>query len=320
MADNRLSAETIRAEAAKYPDWDPESVVRIAWRESKFIPTAFADDSDDLSYGLMQLNMKPGTADIEQLREMYGITRNEELFNPVVNIRAAHVLWQAGGKSFGPGWNVVPPVATYPTSGGSTSLPSADDQGNPISTNGFTPGEIALLKVWDSNGNGQIDKGDITDDDVEASDRIPDAAANKLAAVAREYAGAGGEIKPGFLAAAKEAVGVPVAGILFPDYAAHLKRATINRMTQSGEDISWTIPGVPGLVGSLDNAGDLVGGIAGITDWAAGLSKLLQTLNSLGFWKKVGVGVLAFLLIVFAVAMFNKDKAMTIITKGKNNG
>jgi len=316
MAEQRLSAETVRSLAAQYPDWDPESVVRIAWRESNFVPTAFADDSDDLSYGLMQLNMKPGTANIEQLRQMYGITRNEELLNPVVNIRAAHVLWQMGGKSFSSGWNFVPPTVNYPTTGGSTNTSTLDDSGNPVSTEGFSIGEIALLKVWDTNHNGVLDKADVTESDIAASERIPDDAANKIAATVRDYADPKGVLRPGFLTAVKKALGYPAAAALMPDYSAHLKRATINMLVSSGDSISWTIPGVAGPIPTLQSIDDLVGGVQGLTDWAAGLSKLLNTIQSLGFWKKVGVGAIALIFIAFAFGLYNKDTVMPLITKG----
>ena len=66
--------------------------VAIAQRESRFNPSSFANDSDDLSYGLMQINMKgsmgPGR------RKTYNLKKNEDLFNPDTN---AQVAWKLSG-------------------------------------------------------------------------------------------------------------------------------------------------------------------------------------------------------------------------------
>jgi hypothetical protein len=66
--------------------------VAIAQRESRFNPGSFANDSDDLSYGLMQINMKgnmgPGR------RKTYNLKKNEDLFNPDTN---AQVAWKLSG-------------------------------------------------------------------------------------------------------------------------------------------------------------------------------------------------------------------------------
>jgi len=66
--------------------------VAIAHRESRFNPRSLANDSDDLSYGLMQINMKgdmgPGR------RKTYKLKKNEDLFNPATNARVA---WKLSG-------------------------------------------------------------------------------------------------------------------------------------------------------------------------------------------------------------------------------
>ena len=64
--------------------------VAIAQRESRFNPGSFTNDSDDLSYGLMQINMKgsmgPGR------RKTYNLKKNEDLLNPDTNARVAWAL------------------------------------------------------------------------------------------------------------------------------------------------------------------------------------------------------------------------------------
>lgn len=297
MADQRLSAETVRALAAQYPDWDPESVVRIAWRESNFVPTAFADDSDDLSYGLMQINMKPDSADVAQLRQMYGITNNEQLFDPAVNIRAAHVLWQAGGKSFVSGWNVVPPVAIYPRTGGSPFLLQTDDQGNPQTAN------------IDLDGDGTKD--------VYISDWGANDAANwNTFKVAAGITGFNAANKT-FVPASATAALVQAANFgKMPDDSdvSDSMKSTLDKVLDA---ITNSLSTLETLQVGVNEGIDTV---SGITDWAAGLTKLLSVLTSLSFWKKVGVGVIALLLIFFAVGIFNKDKVLPMVTKGAVSG
>lgn len=71
--------------------------VAIAYRESRFNPKSFANDSDDLSYGLMQINMK-GKMGPKRLKD-FKIPNNEALFDPAVNARAAYIL-SGGGSQF----------------------------------------------------------------------------------------------------------------------------------------------------------------------------------------------------------------------------
>lgn len=76
--------------AAGFRGQDLIDAVAIAWRESRWNPRSFADDSDDLSYGLMQINMKPGATNPEGNRKAWGIPNNEALFDPATNARIAY--------------------------------------------------------------------------------------------------------------------------------------------------------------------------------------------------------------------------------------
>ena len=76
--------------AAGFRGQDLIDAVAIAWRESRWNPKSFANDSDDLSYGLMQINMKPGATDPEGNRKAWGLSTNEELFDPATNARIAY--------------------------------------------------------------------------------------------------------------------------------------------------------------------------------------------------------------------------------------
>jgi len=80
---------------------DITNMLAISWRESRWIPGAMADDDDDLSYGLFQINMlgKMGPA----RRGYFKISKNEELYDPETNVRAARILF--GGGNYAP-WNI----------------------------------------------------------------------------------------------------------------------------------------------------------------------------------------------------------------------
>jgi hypothetical protein len=115
--------------------------VAIAHRESRFNPTSFADDSDDLSYGLMQINMKgsmgPGR------RKTYNLKKNEDLFNPDTN---AQVAWKLSGH--GNNWDHwklngdplaktnVPQAAKYVKQAGYATA-GDPKQGDPVSGMGM---------------------------------------------------------------------------------------------------------------------------------------------------------------------------------------
>jgi hypothetical protein len=80
---------------------DITNMLAISWRESRWIPGVKADDKDDLSYGLFQINMmgKMGPA----RRNYFKIDKNEELYDPETNVKAARILF--GGGNYSP-WNI----------------------------------------------------------------------------------------------------------------------------------------------------------------------------------------------------------------------
>ena len=71
----------------------------IAYRESGFNPNALNNSkkTGDLSYGLFQINMRGALG--PSRRKQYGISKNEELYDPAVNARAAFKL-SGGGTNF----------------------------------------------------------------------------------------------------------------------------------------------------------------------------------------------------------------------------
>jgi hypothetical protein len=68
---------------------DLVNALAISWRESRWNPRSFTSDDDDLSYGLMQINMIPGATNPEGNRSAWGISNNEALFDPATNARIA---------------------------------------------------------------------------------------------------------------------------------------------------------------------------------------------------------------------------------------
>ena len=134
--------------------------VAIAQRESRFNPGSFANDSDDLSYGLMQINMKgnmgPGR------RKTYNLKKNEDLFNPDTN---AQVAWKLSGH--GNNWDHwklngdplaktnVPQAAKYVKQAGYAT--SGDPkQGDPVTGMGMGGASGRSLSGATSNQQQQV--------------------------------------------------------------------------------------------------------------------------------------------------------------------
>lgn len=71
-------------------------LVAISKRESNWNPSAFNGNTGtgDQSYGLMQINMLGSLG--PSRRAAYGISTNEQLFDPATNLRAAYILSQGG--------------------------------------------------------------------------------------------------------------------------------------------------------------------------------------------------------------------------------
>ena len=88
------------AHFAGFPNSSIDEVVGLSKRESGWDPTAFNGDTigtKDLSYGLMQINMLGNLGPAR--RAEYGISSNEELKDPLVNLKAAFKL-SSGGTNF----------------------------------------------------------------------------------------------------------------------------------------------------------------------------------------------------------------------------
>ena len=72
-----------------WPDDLEERALEIANRESRFVPTA----KNFCCYGLFQIYFEVHKSWLDDL----GVTRAEQLFDPLTNARAAYTLYQRSG-------------------------------------------------------------------------------------------------------------------------------------------------------------------------------------------------------------------------------
>lgn len=102
IVNETLSAEAVGTLAFKAGVTDKMNLataIAVANLESGFKATGLADDSDDLSYGLWQINMKGGLG--PERRAKFGLSNNEALFDPATNARVMAALSE-NGKNWGP--------------------------------------------------------------------------------------------------------------------------------------------------------------------------------------------------------------------------
>lgn len=146
---------------------DISNMLAISWRESRWIPGAMADDDDDLSYGLFQINMMGNMGPAR--RGYFKISKNEELYDPETNVKAARILF--GGGNYAP-WNIdgnplaktesIMPKAQAVTKdlgfgGGDPVVHTPTRQGDGIVVQGGTSVNIAPNIYVTSTGNNAQD-------------------------------------------------------------------------------------------------------------------------------------------------------------------
>lgn len=85
------------ARKAGFPEELVPTIVGISKAESGGNPLAFNPNAStgDLSYGLMQINMLGGMG--PERRKEFGIKRNEELYDPIKNFKAAKKIYDQQG-------------------------------------------------------------------------------------------------------------------------------------------------------------------------------------------------------------------------------
>ena len=70
-------------------------ISKIAMGESSGRSTAFNGKGADQSYGLMQINMLGDMG--PERRKAFGLTSNEDLFDPLTNMKAAYEIYKTQG-------------------------------------------------------------------------------------------------------------------------------------------------------------------------------------------------------------------------------
>ena len=78
----------------KFPKEAIAKMLAISYRESRWQPGARKNDDIEDSFGLFQINMKGNLGPVR--RGHYGLSSNEELFDPLMNIKAARILFGDG--------------------------------------------------------------------------------------------------------------------------------------------------------------------------------------------------------------------------------
>ena len=74
---------------------DAPLVAKIAMGESNGNPMAFNGKGADQSYGIMQINMLGDMG--PERRSQFGLTTNEDLYDPLTNMKAAYKIYQQQG-------------------------------------------------------------------------------------------------------------------------------------------------------------------------------------------------------------------------------
>lgn len=92
-----LTDEQIKsyASGAGFAGNDLNIAVAVARAESGGNPNAHNSTPPDDSYGLWQINMYSTLG--PSRRKQFGISKNEDLFNPALNAKAAHTIFQNNG-------------------------------------------------------------------------------------------------------------------------------------------------------------------------------------------------------------------------------
>ena len=92
------------ARAVGFPRDTAISMVAIAAKESGFNPYALNATPPDLSYGLWQINMYGNLGPAR--RAEFGLSSNEELFDPYINGSIAFALWNGNDANLGRHWAI----------------------------------------------------------------------------------------------------------------------------------------------------------------------------------------------------------------------
>lgn len=134
-------------------------VVAIAKRESSYNPKAFNGNAGtgDKSYGLMQINMI-GSMGPARMRQ-FGITSEDQLYDPLTNMKAAFALYKANGNQLTPwgGYKGVSDTHGADVEAARTVVNSAGSKGilgkdfTASASGGITAGQTAVGNMTDQD-------------------------------------------------------------------------------------------------------------------------------------------------------------------------
>lgn len=153
MAKQRLSKAQITGLLRQegFPEEVIPTMVGIAGGESGFNPRAHNPDAStgDNSYGLFQINMLGGMG--PERRQLFGIKSNEELFDPVKNVKAAKAIYDRQGLG---AWSV------YSSGAYKDNLPTAEDlQGATVPPGTLSPEQTQTVGSGGNVLNVYFDRG-----------------------------------------------------------------------------------------------------------------------------------------------------------------
>lgn len=172
MAQLGLQNLYVLAKDAGFNHEDSWKMALIAVLESGGDTQAHNPRGDDNSYGLWQINMKAHD------RGKFGISANEELYDPQVNARAAKIVFdEAGG--FGP-WSVWPDVQTIIRDEFDGSLPQLPPAA--LGTSGTGSEFLDFIDKYVPGGSVAVDN---------AGDVVPDVIPDGLAAIGQFFGNIG---------------------------------------------------------------------------------------------------------------------------------
>jgi len=153
MAKQRLNKAQITGLLRQegFPEEVIPTMVGIAGGESGFNPLAHNPNAStgDNSYGLFQINMLGGMG--PERRKLFGIQSNEELFDPVKNVKAAKAIYDRQGLG---AWSV------YSSGAYKNNLPTAEDlQGAPLPPGTLSPDQPQTVGSGGNVLNVYFDRG-----------------------------------------------------------------------------------------------------------------------------------------------------------------
>ena len=277
MATALAASEMQRLCSAYWQGDDVPLAMEISWLESRWIPSQHNPIPPDDSYGLFQINML-GQMGQERLQQ-FGISAREQLYDPQINVRAAHMVWEQNGNSFAgtPGWSTSYITAKANIAAGTTHGGSSGGATTPtFDLNTMTVAErIAYAAMQGPHFSSAVSK-------LVAAEKLANATDYQtLETLAPTLVSGDAGLTDDELKAVQD----------FAKYMGNLPQGStlLDYLVNLGT--GGVIPGVGQAFGS----------------WTDGLSAFLSIITNPLFWKRIGIGVLGAGILIVALILYNKD-------------